>query len=238
MNLPTWEALEAVIRAAGIKPIVSIVPDNRDPALTVQAADSTFWQRVRSWQEAGWAIGLHGHTHVYQTNDPGLLGLNRFSEFSGLPLEAQRSKVKEAVAILAAQGIVPDLWVAPGHSFDSNTLVAVKEAGIDVLNDGFAVLPATDSLGMFWVPQQLWRFRELPLGVWTVCLHHNYWGHRDIETFAKALSTFRPRVTSLGETLRNYSNRRMGVADALAATVLGSAMKVRRALSALPLRVD
>ena len=41
----------------------------------------------------GWSIALHGYQHLYETNDSGLLGLNKY-EFSGLSYEMQIKKLK------------------------------------------------------------------------------------------------------------------------------------------------
>src|SRR5437660_1103665 len=71
MNWAIWNDLESLLGSIGVKPIVAVVPDNRDPALVVAPAVSDFWDRVRGWKARGWSIGIHGHQHVYRTSSPG-----------------------------------------------------------------------------------------------------------------------------------------------------------------------
>ena len=42
-----WNALEETFDHLGIRPIVGVIPDNRDPALLCSADDGKFWDRVR-----------------------------------------------------------------------------------------------------------------------------------------------------------------------------------------------
>ena len=99
--------------------------------------------------------------------------VNAYSEFVGLGEEEQRRRIAEGVALLAAQGIEPHVWVAPAHGFDAATLRALRaESGIRILSDGFA-RRAVVREGFVWLPQQLWRPRSMGGGLWTICLHPN-----------------------------------------------------------------
>ncbi len=104
---------------------------------------------------------MHGYQHLYETKNSGLIGLNNYLEFAGLPYEVQAEKIKKAWEIFTDNGIRPKIWMAPAHSFDLNTLKALKEyTEIEYITDGFAVFPFT-AYGFKWIPQQLWRFRNL-----------------------------------------------------------------------------
>jgi len=128
---------------------------------------------VRSWQDKGWAIALHGYDHVYTTRDGGIVPIEQRSEFAGVPLEIQRERIRTGYGILRQNGVKPVIWVAPSHSFDRNTLVALQEeTDISIISDGIALFPF-EQLGFVWIPQQMWRFRTMPFGVWTICLHPN-----------------------------------------------------------------
>ena len=118
MNWDAWNIIENQMMCLNIKPIVAIVPDNKDRALVVDEKLDEFWSRVRSWHENGWAIAMHGYQHLYNTDNSGLLKLNEYSEFAGLPYEQQRKKLINAKKIFESNGITPKLWVAPAHSFD------------------------------------------------------------------------------------------------------------------------
>jgi predicted deacetylase len=188
------------MRSLGVQPIVAVVPDNRDAQLEAGPADSRFWERVRGWQQAGWFIAMHGWQHRYVTRDGGLMGINPRSEFAGLPYAEQKAKLEASLAIFRGHGVVPDGWVAPGHSFDRITIRALLELGIDVISDGFYPRPVRH-LGARWLPQQLWRFRDMPAGTWTVCLHANTMPDAGVAQLVNTLSAYRDRICAVPEVL-------------------------------------
>ena len=212
MNWVMWDRIAAVLGELGIQPIVAIVPDNQDPKLNVAAEREDFWEQVRRWQAAGWFIALHGYQHRYVTRDAGLVGINPFSEFAGLPYEAQKLKLSRALLIMKQQGVKPDGWVAPGHSFDATTVRALLECGIDVISDGFYRHPVK-RLGATWIPQQIWRFRNMPSGIWTVCVHANTLTEPGFDALKADLLRFAPRITSVRAVLRDAPARRSNLLD-------------------------
>jgi predicted deacetylase len=220
MRWDIWNEVEKVLVRTGVKPIVAVVPDNQDPDLTFDPPDATFWNRVRTWQENGWTIGLHGYQHVYVTKAAGMFGRMPCSEFAGLPADVQEAKLRSAVQIFREHNVVPELWVAPAHSFDANTLTALSNIGIRTVSDGYALYPYRDSRGITWIPQQVGRFRNLPFGVWTVCHHINDWTSREVAQFDHDLSNFTGHFTSVPDVLQDYRQRRRGWLDVGAAGLL------------------
>ena len=81
------------------------------------------------------------------------------SEFAGLPRQDQETKLRKGLEVFAQQGVRPDAWVAPSHSFDRTTVALLLEMGVKVISDGLWPWPFTEGSGMTWIPQQLWRFR-------------------------------------------------------------------------------
>lgn len=213
MNWTVWDRVEPLLEAAGARPLLAVVPENHDPELNVAPPAANFWDRVRAWQSRGWAIGLHGYQHRYVTRSSGIIGRNRYSEFSGLDRAEQLSKIRSALAIFEDQGVRADAWVAPAHSFDLTTVGVLAECGLRVISDGYALRPFMDSRGMLWVPQQLGKFRAMQGGVWTVCLHVNRWTASDIEQFEASLSRFRGQLTTLSDLAVSYASRRADLRD-------------------------
>src|SRR5437762_14036332 len=82
MNWPVWVEVERALLEFDVKPIMSVVPDNRDRELEVNEPNRDFWSEVRGWQQRGWTIGLHGYQHRYVTRDAGVVGIHKYSEFS------------------------------------------------------------------------------------------------------------------------------------------------------------
>jgi predicted deacetylase len=228
MNWSVWSQVEVLLCEHRITPILAVVPDNRDPKLVVADSDPRFWDRVREWQARGWTIGLHGYQHTYVTRDAGLLGLNARSEFSGLSAPEQEAKLRLAIEILRREGVAPEVWIAPAHSFDTNTLLALARLGVTCLSDGFSPFPYSDDRGMVWVPQQLWRFRPMPFGVWTVCFHPNSWTAGQLDVLRANLSRYRHAITDFRSVVDAYAQRRRTFADSSYAAVHSAALLLKR----------
>lgn len=189
MNTELWNRIERMLDGSGVKPLVGVIPLNRDPMLLEFPEDPGFWERARSWQEKGWRIALHGYEHLYTSNCAGINPVHNRSEFAGHPLELQREKIREGVAILKEKGLNPTAFFAPSHTFDENTLEALRlESGIRTISDTVA----NDTYcrnGFTFIPQQAGRVRDLPFKVTTICLHPNFTTDSEfdeIEAFLKA----------------------------------------------------
>ena len=201
MNWSIWNTIEKMLIDHDIKPILAVVPDNRDKKLMVDSPISDFWDRVRSWQARGWCICLHGYQHDYVNSEPGILGLSNKSEFAGLKYEEQYEKLRLGLEIFAREGVHADGWIAPSHSFDLSTVLALSELGIRTISDGLAWSPYRDSQGNVWVPQQFANMRPMPWGVWTFCYHHNYLSEDDLVHFRRRLAQLSSRMISMEEAV-------------------------------------
>lgn len=234
MNWAVWDEIELALERNGILPLVAIVPDNRDPKLAVSTPRIDFWKRVRTWQAKGWAIGLHGYQHRYETHDAGLIGLNPRSEFAGLPRAEQQRRIAAGLAIFSREGVRADLWIAPAHSFDRQTVQALLAEGISVISDGFFFRPVR-RLGALWVPQQLWGFRELPFGLWTVCIHPNGFTAEETARLCADIARYRGAITSLREVLAGGEFAEYGLADRVFERAWRSLLAAKHILKTLPL---
>lgn len=47
-----WKRIESILNKYKIKPIVGVIPENRDPDF-VTAADGNFWKKACEWQKKG-----------------------------------------------------------------------------------------------------------------------------------------------------------------------------------------
>lgn len=127
-----------------VKPLIGIVPDNRDELLKGSGRPKSteeFYEYVKELQGQGWTVAMHGCQHIYGTKKGGLFPLNHFSEFAGCSLEEQRYKIAEGKRILKEHGIETEIFMAPAHSYDRNTLRALKENGFTEITDGFGDRP-------------------------------------------------------------------------------------------------
>jgi len=208
MDWSIWDPVEDLLVAQDIKPIVAVIPDNRDPALMLGPAATDFWNRVRGWQARGWGIGLHGFQHLAVNSESGILGFPTKSEFAGLPYEEQYRKLRLGLDIFAREGVHPDVWIAPSHSFDLVTVAALRSLGVHAISDGMALSPYRDSHGTLWIPQQFALMRPMLWGVWTFCYHATYFAEGGMDTFRKRLELLRPGMISLAEALALGERRR------------------------------
>lgn len=172
MSRAGWDSFEPLLVEYGIRPILAVVPDNRDPELVHDLADCEFWSLMRRWEHSGAVIALHGYRHLCQSSGHPLLPLHRYTEFAGVDEGTQRAWIEEGLAILRRHGLHPQLFVAPRHGFDKATLRALRAVGIGVISDGFGRRPFLRD-GVTWIPQQLWKPAAQRNGLWTICLHSN-----------------------------------------------------------------
>lgn len=232
MDWETWDKVEKVLIAEGIKPMLAVVPDNRDENLEFGQENKYFWSKVRDWQKMGWSIAIHGYQHLYKTNNSGLIGLNKYSEFSGLSYDEQSKKLRKALKIFASYDIKPNLWVAPAHSFDKVTVRALSDLGIEIISDGFFKAPVK-YMNMIWVPQQLWKFRHFRSGIWTVCYHVNGMKKKELDKICSDLISYKKSITSLDNLLKNTSINSLTTFDRVFSMVWVKLIKLKRILSRL-----
>ncbi len=173
MDKSKWSRIENILDSHGVKPMVGVIPHNEDSQQKLDEEDAGFWTKVKEWEDKGWAIALHGYNHVYRSFVGG--GLNpfwKFSEFCGVPLEEQRNKIRQGITIMREHNIAPSYFFAPGHTFDENTLTALRvESDIRIISDTIATKPYRYKDFVF-IPQFSGHCREMRLkGVFTFCFH-------------------------------------------------------------------
>jgi peptidoglycan/xylan/chitin deacetylase (PgdA/CDA1 family) len=207
-----WEQYERVLHEFDVKPILAVVPENRDPGLELELADAGFWERIGAWEAAGAAIGLHGYGHVCASHGRSLIPMHTQTEFAGVAAETQREWIHTGVELLRGHGLRPKLFVAPRHGFDRNTLAALQAEGIEYLSDGLMRVPVARG-GVVWIPQQLWEPVERPAGLWTICLHSNTAGDESAARLRAFLVRNRERVTSFDRVIAEYPVRPLGLLE-------------------------
>jgi predicted deacetylase len=205
-----WEQYRKLIDEFGVRPILAVVPDNRDKDLNGSPADPEFWAHLRAMEAAGAAIAVHGYRHLCQSQGKSLLGLHRRTEFAGVDFEKQREWIRAGFGILRDHGLNPRLWIAPRHGFDRNTLRVLVDLGVEYISDGFARVPYR-RYGINWIPQQLWRPMVKTKGLWTVCIHPYAASSEDVEGLERFLERHVDQVTSFDSVLKNFQARPLGV---------------------------
>jgi len=198
MDMERFNRIRVILDKYNIKPLLGLVPDCRDENLHKFEADGDFWKLIDGLMASGYKIAQHGTFHVYETDDSGILGINPFSEFAGLSYDAQYEKLKTGRDILLSHGIHTDIFMAPGHTFDKNTVRALKALGFSVITDGLYP-ECYDYEGIVCVPCRLISYDKINLsasGLDTVCLHTNLMDEKAAEKFEDFLKEV---LGSIGE---------------------------------------
>lgn len=173
----------------GIRSIIGVIPENRDPEMLRLPEHPNFWSDIRKHSDEGHIIAQHGYQHRYETSNGGMLNINEKSEFAGLPYDTQLRKIRHGNQILEKH-IAKKVtwWMAPAHSFDQNTCRALVASGFTHITDGIALFPFKKH-GLTWIPQQLWKARPMPFGVWTICIHPNTLRDEEFELIRQFVET-------------------------------------------------
>ncbi len=194
MNWNVFNRYIELFQRYHVKPLLGVVPDNKDPVLDYGEANQDFWKILRQLKNEGIVeISQHGYQHVYVTKKCGIFtekfGFFPQSEFAGLSYEEQFAKIKAGQQILRRENLETDVWMAPNHSFDEVTVQVLADSGFKAITDGIALYPYVMN-GMLFIPHQYWviRMKEfMPFGIITFGMHINYEGEKRFPAVEKLL---------------------------------------------------
>jgi len=189
MDFVKFYKVKRILDKADLKPLIGVVPYNADETLHKEVPHENFGEMLKELKNQGWVIALHGYKHLYTTNKKGIFPINNFSEFAGVDYEVQLKMISEGVKKLGEWGVIPELFMAPGHTFDRKTIKALKENQIFAITDGFGTLPYKRG-GMTFYPISKKRSEctSDKFGYSTYVLHTNTMTEADIEKFEKLIN--------------------------------------------------
>lgn len=199
MDIIKFNRMKEIFDKYNVKPLIGVVPDNKDSSLCLNPANIGFWDLIKNLQEQGWLIAQHGLNHYYINKNPGILRCNKYSEFAGLPYAEQLEKISRGKEILRSHGIYTDIFMAPAHSYDQNTLLALKANGFKFVTDGYARYPF-DYKGIKFIPC-LHSLPEKISGLATVCIHTNTSGEEVFSKVENFIRNNRDTVIDFSEAL-------------------------------------
>ena len=192
-----------------VKPLIGVVPENQDAMLHIDEERDDFWEYLLQLEKEGWVIAQHGYTHIYSTKKKGCFPLNAISEYAGKPYEEQLANLKKGKQILESHGIYTDIFMAPAHSYDKNTLKALKEVGFSKLTDGFGDRPY-EWKGLTFYPISFKQSNSLKQerGYTTFVIHANTMNEKDFERYEKLLAEHKDKLISYQDYLKVSSEKR------------------------------
>jgi predicted deacetylase len=208
----SWDRFAMLLEEFGVRPILGVVPENRDPDLERAPADPDFWERMRRLEASGATVAVHGYRHLCESQGKSLLGIHRWNEFAGVTYEIQREWIRAGFRILREKGLHPRLWIGPRHGFDRNTLRALTIHGVHYISDGFARVPFRRH-GITWIPQQLWGPMRKKKGLWTICIHPWAAGHSDAEQLRRFLENHGHQFTSFDRVITELPAKPLGFGE-------------------------
>lgn len=141
MNWGQWGRAKKMMDESKVTALLGVVPECTDPDLMINAPKPDFWQYIKELQHQGFAIAMHGYHHQFELKADGLVTRNKISEFAGLPYDVQLDKIKKGKEIFNSHGIKTDIFFAPAHSYDDNTLRALSACGFKYISDGLSSKP-------------------------------------------------------------------------------------------------
>ncbi|MCR4586624.1 MAG: DUF2334 domain-containing protein [Lachnospiraceae bacterium] len=210
MDWTKMERFERLLDEYSIKPLIGVVPFNHDRQLMAPdesrnpdfADEAAYAAWLKKKQEAGWMIALHGCFHVYTTKNGGLFPLNVFSEFAGVPYKRQKRMIGRGRDKLKELGIRCNIFMAPGHSYDEDTLKALRSCGFKYVTDGYGHKPYMYK-GLKFLPISMLRSRELKAdrGITTFVVHTWEMEESDFTEYEKLFSEQRERFGDYEEML-------------------------------------
>lgn len=211
MDSKKWEKIENILDLYNIKPMVGIIPNNKDVTLKIEEPDVFFWDKALRWQEKKWVIALHGYDHMHVTSKGGINPVHNRSEFAGISLKEQEDKIEKGIRILKENKIDAKYFFAPSHTFDSNTIVALRnKSQIRRISDTISFRPYKLEDFVFY-PLQFGKFREINiLGNWTFCLHPNTMKDEDFRIMDSFIKKNRSKFISFDQIeVENLKNKKL-----------------------------
>ncbi len=202
MNWDLMNKCETLFNKYNIKPLLGVIPNNKDPELLSFNKENLFWEKVKTWSDKGWEICMHGYTHVYdtETNKKDFFNYGGRSEFFGHSLDEQKKRIKNGIDIFSSKDIKIRSFFAPNHTYDENTFAALKENGINYIVDGYGFFPYKKN-SITFVPQLFYREIMLPYGVQATQIHLNYWDTKKFEEFEIFLEKNKNNILDFNQTI-------------------------------------
>ena len=207
MNCNLMKKVELLFEKYEIKPVLGVIPNNKDDELLAYPKKENFWEQVRTWKSKGWEIAMHGYTHVYdkKCGYKDYFNYGGGSEFFGLSLSDQKIKIESGFKKFVKENIKIRSFFAPNHTYDLNTFRALDECGIINVIDGYGIFPYSYK-NLNFIPQLFYKEIMLPFGIQSTQIHLNYWKEKDFKNFEKFLMKHRKKIVSFDDMLNKIKS--------------------------------
>ncbi len=208
MNWHLMDKFEKLFDTFNVKPVMGVIPNNKDEDLKSFPKRENFWEIVKNWQSKGWEISMHGYNHLYlrDTNKKDYFNYGGKSEFYGESLAVQSQKIKLGLEIFHKNEIKIRTFFAPNHTYDYNTFIALKNSGIFEVIDGYGLRPYMENEIKF-TPQLFHKLFFLPFGLTTTQIHLNELNEKDFQSLKTFVEKKYKSIVTYDEALSLLSNK-------------------------------
>ncbi len=199
MNHNNFKRMKLIFDKYGIKPLLGVVPINKDVSLNIDKKDPGFMDMMMDCRNNGWMIAMHGTYHVYTSHAKGIVTKRPKSEFAGLEPEKQLELIKTGKEKMVSDGIDTDIFFAPGHSYDRNTLIALKKYGFKYISDGRS-FGKYERFNLQFIPVRHFNYIVKPhKGITTNCLHLNTLSDQAFVQIENYIKSYRDYIVPYSE---------------------------------------
>ena len=208
MDWKLMEKLEILFDKYSIKPVLGIIPNNKDEQFLSFPRNDKFWDQTRKWQAKGWEIVQHGYTHIYDHLCKDKKDYFRYgggSEFYGHTLEVQELRIRNGLEKFRKEKIKIRSFFAPNQTYDENTFLALKNCGIKEVIDGYGLMPYTEK-NMKFIPQLFEKVVMLPYGIQSTKLHLHNWKEEDFKNFENFIMKNSEKIISYDQALSKVND--------------------------------
>lgn len=221
MNKEKWDRMEELLSKYNIKPIVGVIPENRDSEFNYNLI-SNFWEAyVFRWQQKGWLIAQHGLHHN--------LNKNIRTEFKNKSYEEQLHILKSGYQKLIDNNIKPNCFFAPAHTFDNTTIKACKELKyFEFISDGYSFYPYEKN-GMMFLPSVFDTPHKISkFGVFTFVYHPNKMKESDFEYLENFIKNNNELFdVNVLDIVKKYNGRKRNILDYMLLLAITSYRNIR-----------
>ena len=207
MDWDKFFILKKCLEKHNIKSILGLVPNCKDKFLHVSKPIKNYYGVLRKFIKYGDSIAQHGYQHKYDSTEKGIFGNSLNSEFAGHSYKIQFKKLSFGKKILQKKLIWEPIFMAPAHSFDSKTLIALEELGFSIVLDGFSLSPFKMN-NLTFIPQI--SSKPLPRIIPCIsqlCIHINTISIKDLHKLIKFIEKNHESFISLSEITDTNSKK-------------------------------
>lgn len=227
MHEENWKKVEKILDKYNIKPIVGVIPENKDSEFNHKEIKD-FWKKYPiRWQEKGWIIAVHGCYHKYGYHKTLFKRIR--TEFTGKSYDEQNKLISDGYNILKEKGVNATCFFAPNHTFDNTTVKVCKDLGcFEFISDGYAFFPYKNK-GMLFLPSVFDTPHKVSKkGIFTFVYHPTNITEEKLKYLEEFIKQNREEFdVDLNEIVTKYKNRKRSIKDYLLQFAIYSYRKVR-----------